>query len=202
MQDSQGNPVQGRTRWRRFAALMIPSAIAAGAIVVGMSNGAIAASFSVSGQQFKVSADRLEGTNFKQYGGVDVTAGGRPIPVAVSAIGHAELTNLCQTVNVENPLGVKIVLRIEAGKKENATADNLVIGLNELSGNATFTNINIGRDGGQLSNGRADGTFGQNAERVVIDGLQQTAYSTSAGTFALTGLSLKVLTGDSAKECF
>jgi hypothetical protein len=183
---------------------MIPSTIAAGAIVVGMANGAIAASFSVSGQQFKVSADQLVGHNFKQYGGVDVTAGGKPIPVAVSEIGNATLSNLCQTVNVENPLGAKIVLRIEAGKAAGkpAAAEGLVIGLTELSGDATFTNIDIGRDGGDLKSRKADGSFGQSAEKVVIDGLHQTAYSTHAGTFALTGLSLKVLVGKDAKECF
>lgn len=206
MHDSQGNPVQGRTRWRRFAALMIPSAIVAGAIVVGMANGAIAASFSVSGQSFKVSADNLTGQKFKQYGGVDVTAGGKPIPVAVSEIGNAELTNLCQTVDVKNPLGVKIVLRIEAGKGPNkadhVTAEGLQIGLTELSGNATFKGIDIGRDGGTLSTGKADGSFGQFAESVSIDGLHQTAYSTHAGVFTLTGLSLKVLVGGDAKECF
>lgn len=206
MPNSQGSPVQGRTRWRRFAALMIPSAIAAGAIVVGMANGAIAASFSVSGQQFKVSASNLNGTGFKQYGGADVTAGGKVIPVAVSEIADAELTNLCQTVDVKNPLGLKIVLRIEAGKGPNkadhVTAKGLQIGMTELSGDATFTNIDIGRDGGQLSTGKADGTFGQAAEGVNIDGLQQTAYSTHAGTFALKGLSMKVLIGDQAKECF
>nr|WP_213454652.1 DUF6230 family protein [Micromonospora sp. NBRC 107566] len=185
---------------------MIPSAVAAGAIVVGMANGAIAASFSVSGQSFKVSADNLNGTGFKQYGGADVTAGGQAIPVAVSEISQAELTNLCQTVDVKNPFGVKIVLRIEAGKgpkkADHVTAKNLQIGMTELSGDATFTNIDIGRDGGELATGKADGSFGQAAEGVDIDGLKQIAYSTHAGTFALKGLTMKVLVGGDAKECF
>ncbi len=70
MKDAQGDLGQGRTRWRRFAAVVIPAAAAAGAIVFGMANGAIAASFNVSGQTFKVSADRLEATGFVQYGGI------------------------------------------------------------------------------------------------------------------------------------
>ena len=83
------------------------------------------------------------------------------------------------------------------------TATNLVIGMSELSGNAEFTNINIGRDGGELSGNPALArTFGQNAEHVSIKNLRQIAYSTSAGKFTLNGLSMKVLTGDGARECF
>jgi hypothetical protein len=179
--------------------------IAAGLIVFGMANGAIAASFSVSGQPFKISADHLHGTGFKQFSGVDTTAGGTNIPVATSVISTATLTNLCQSVNVPNPFGVKIVLRIEAGKdpQHPASATGLVIGMQSLSGDATFSNIQIGRDGGQLSGSSAlNGSFGQSADTVDIDGLQQVATSTSAGTFTLTGLSLRVLVGGDAVECF
>lgn len=196
--------VQGRTRWRRFAALMVPAFIAVGAIVVGMANGAIAASFSVSGQSFKVSADKLHGTGFMQFSGVDTPKEGAPIPVAVSVIKSAELTNLCQSVNVPNPLGMKIVLRIEAGKGgQPATAKGLVIGLHKLQGDATFGNIQIGRDGSDLSgNSALLGSFGQSADTIDVVNLKQTATSTSAGTFSLTGLTLEVLTGANAKECF
>ena len=59
----------------------------------GLRPGALAASFSVSGQQFKVSADQLEATGFVQYGTVDARtepgAGSqRSEPVAVAvAVG-------------------------------------------------------------------------------------------------------------------
>lgn len=205
MRDAQGNLVQGRTRWRRFAVAVVPSAVAAGAIVFGISTGAIAASFNVSGEQFKVSASSLHGEDFRQFSDVDRMVNGRLIPVARSTIGDAELANLCQSVNVKNPLGMKIVLRIEAGKNPNnpVTAKNLSIGMTELSGDAIFTDIKIGRDGGEVSGNPAlNTTFAQSAAAVDITGLKQTAYDTSAGTFALKGLSLKVLTGDNAEECF
>jgi hypothetical protein len=64
---------------KRFAAMMGVSAVVAGGIVFGMANGAIAASFSVSGQQFKVSATKLEGKGFAQFGGFDTTATGTNI---------------------------------------------------------------------------------------------------------------------------
>lgn len=203
MKDSQGNLVLGRTRWRRFALLLVPSVVAIGAILVGIANGVIGAGFVISGQQFKVSADHLHGEGFKQYGDFDSSKTTPVIPVARSTIDDAELTNLCQSVVAQAPGIPKIVLRIEAGKAPGspATAKNLSIGLTELSGNATFTNIKIGRDGGELSGDPLrNGTFGQSADVIDIDNLRQTAYDTSAGTFKLTGLSLRVLVaGD---ECF
>jgi len=203
MADSQKGQVQGRTRWKRFGIMMVPASLAVVGIVLGMANGAIAASFTVSGQSFKVSADKLDGTGFKQFGGLDKTNNGQSIPVATATIDSATLSNLCQSVSVPGLL-VKVVLRIEAGKGNTpVTAKNLVIGAQSLQGDATFTNIQIGRDGGEVSGNPAlRGTFAQSADSVTITNLRQVATSTSAGTFVLTGLNLAVLTGDNAKECF
>src|SRR3712207_5624641 len=63
--------VRGGTRWKRFAVVMVPSVAAAACVGVGLAQGALAASFSVSGQQFKVSAGHLHGEGFAQYGGID-----------------------------------------------------------------------------------------------------------------------------------
>jgi hypothetical protein len=73
---AQGSALKGRTRWKRFATVIVPASFIAGAIVFGQATGAIAASFNVSGQQFKVSADKLEGTGFVQYGGLATEKGG------------------------------------------------------------------------------------------------------------------------------
>src|SRR5207248_8232712 len=107
--DAHGSPALGRTRWRRFAAVLVPALALAGVIVFGMANGAIAASFAVSGSTFKVSADELVGTGFVQYGGLAVDKAGRQHPVAVSGIGKATLTNLCQSVVA--PGGISLVIR-------------------------------------------------------------------------------------------
>jgi hypothetical protein len=198
VKDPQGNLVQGRTRWRRFAALMIPATALAGAIVFGMANGAIAASFSVSGQTFKVSASRLEGDGFKQYGGIAKEKDGTQHAVAISGIDSAKLYDLCQSVKVPN---LPVVLTINAGGGgDPATATNLLLDVTELRGDATFTNIDIGVDASDV--GGEAGAFGQRSEKVVITDLQQEAWSTTAGTFTLKGLKLKVNVGADAKECF
>jgi hypothetical protein len=209
VKDSQGDPAYGRTNWRRFAvAVAVPTA-AAGALVFGMANGAFAASFAVSGQSFKISADKLDGTGFSQYGDSVEKKSGDKIPVAMSGIASAKLYNLCQSVRTP---GSPISLTIRAGRdaEHPAQATNLLIGMNELSGDAVFTDINIGQDASTLGLGGPEakgavGAFGQEAKHVTINGLRQTAISTTAGTFTLTGLSLKInLPGSngSPAECF
>ncbi|AGL18192.1 DUF6230 family protein [Actinoplanes sp. N902-109] len=207
MTEEQGDPAYGRTNWRRFAvATAVPGAVVAG-LVIGMANGAFAASFAVSGKSFKISADQLDGTGFSQYGGTVETVDGKQIPVAISGIKSGDLKNLCQSVRVP---GAPISLTIRAGKDAPANATDLLIGVSELSGDATFTNINIGQDASTLRKGGKDahgevGAFGQEADHVVIDNLRQTAVSTTAGTFTLNGLNLKINLPDkngNPAECF
>ncbi len=221
MKDAQGNLVLGRTRWRRFAAVIAPAVAAAGLMVVGIANGALPASFSVPGPPFNVSADTLDGTGSAQYGAFASQPGARTIspapgvtlpdptdpknhPVAISGIKDATLTNLCQSVVVP---GTPFSLMIRAGRSAGAPAraSGLLIGMSSLSGDATFTNIAIGQDASTLNLGPdgaagLPGMFGQQAESVHIDHLQQIAWSTSAGTFTLNGLDLHVST--TGEECF
>jgi len=214
VKDAQGASAYGRTNWRRFAVAVGVPTVVAGGLVLGLAQGAFAASFAVSGQSFKISADKLDGTGFVQYGDVDVTAKDKDgnvttIPIARSGIADAKLSNLCQSVLVK---GTPISLTIRAGRESGkpAEATDLLIGVSELSGDATFKNINIGQDAGTLDQAGpkahgGTGMFGQQADSVVITNLQQTAYSTSAGTFKLTGLNLKVnLPGSNGKpvECY
>ena len=199
MKDAQGNLVQGRTRWRRFAAVMLPAAAMTGALMAGIASGAVPVAINVSGQTFKVSADKLDGDGFVQYGGGVVTKNGTVIPVAASGIADATLTNLCQSV-VAGPIS----LVIRAGRGANpAHASNLLIGMTNLQGDATFTNIDIGQDASTLNKAPFhgdEGGFGQQADHVTITNLKQVAYSTHAGTVTLNGLDLSISL--SKEECF
>lgn len=185
-------PPHGRVRWRRFAVIVLPAAAVAAVLVGLTSQGAIAASFAVSGQQFVVTASQLKGTGFEQYGTVDEHVNGKMVPVAVSAIHRATLANLCQSVTA---LGV--TLRITAGGSGRpVSASNLVVDATDLSGNATFKNIDVGQDASRLTEvpGAAGGAggFGQQAQAVSISNLHQVAWATSAGTFRLPGFHLHV----------
>jgi hypothetical protein len=195
--------VRGRTRWRRFALVTVPAVALAGLIVFGMANGAIAASFAVSGSTFKVSADTLDGTGFVQYGGLAVDKAGNKHPIAVSGIKSATLINLCQSVLA--PGGISLIIRAGRDKANPVRATDLLIDMTQLSGDATFTNIDIGADASLLTKGPSGavgqaGGFGQQADKVTINGLRQVAWSTSAGTFSLNGLDLQVSL--SGEQCF
>ncbi|WP_346537669.1 DUF6230 family protein [Micromonospora sp. DPT] len=201
MQDRIEKP--GRTRWRRFAAMMVPATAAVGTILFGMQSGAIASDITVSGQTFKIGAERLEGDGFKQYGGIVKQKNGKVHPVALSEISSAQLYKLCQSVRADLP-GLPVVLTINAGDDKPATAKDMLIAMDSLDGNATFTNIRIGRDATDLNASAQAGSFGQDAQHVTITGLEQVSRYTTAATFNLTGLRLKVNVGDAAKgkECF
>ncbi|MCF6521813.1 DUF6230 family protein [Streptomyces sp. JJ36] len=205
-QERQDRPVTGRVRWRRFAALCVPGFAVTGALAVALAQGALAASFAVSGQQFKVSADRLTGTGFAQYGSVDVNARDELLPVAVTGIREAKLHDLCQSVVTTLPLLGDISLKLSAGGGGRpAEATDLFVDANQLSGDASFRQIEIGRDASTLDKGpdKARGmqdAFAQQADSLEIENLRQVAWATNAGTFTLSGLHMKVSKG--RHECF
>ncbi|OLT22114.1 cholesterol esterase [Actinomadura sp. CNU-125] len=197
MTDSAGAPL-GRVRWKRFAAIAAPAAIGAGAMVFMTAQGSIASSFAVSGSSFKVSADRLVGDGFVQYGGIDTDGEGGKHPVQVSGIKSAKIYDMCQSVKVG-----PFTLRLTAGTgNAPVEASDLVLDVEQLKADATFSNIEIGRDAGTLDKGPSGskgtaGMFGQQADRIELRGVQQTAWATTAGTFKLNDLHMAL--GD---ECF
>ncbi|MFI5688870.1 DUF6230 family protein [Streptomyces sp. NPDC051636] len=207
--------VRGGTRWKRFAVVMVPSVAATAAIGVALAQGALAASFSVSGQSFKVTADKLEGTGFSQYGAIDsgYTMDGKKTahPVAVSAFKSAKITNMCQSVVTPDvPIfgSVSLILKAGGGDKP-VQADNLYIDVADLDANATFNNIDIGvaakdasKGPGMKGGGEQANPFGfaQQADSATLTDVKQTAWATTAGTFKLSGLHMSLSTG--THECY
>jgi hypothetical protein len=206
--------VRGGTRWKRFAVVMVPSVAATACIGVALAQGALAASFSVSGQSFKVTADQLDGTGFAQYGAIDsgYTLDGKKTahPVAVSGFKSASITNMCQSVVTPNiPLigSVSLTLRAGGGGKP-VEAENLYIDVEDLSADAVFRGLDIGvaakdaSKGPGLKSGDTANPFGfaQQADSVTLTDVKQTAWATTAGTFKLSGLKMSLSTG--VKECY
>ncbi|WP_415951715.1 DUF6230 family protein [Streptomyces sp. KLOTTS4A1] len=207
---------RGGTRWKRFAVVMVPSVAATAAIGVALSQGALAASFSVSGQSFKVKADELRGYDMLQYGGVDVGTdmeGNKAAhPVAINAFKTAEIDNMCQSVVTKVPLLGDVTLRLTAGGNGTPVeAENIYIDVAQLkSSNAEFTNVDIGvaagsagdkvppmKGGSEQANPNG---FAQRADKAVITNVEQTAWATSAGTFKLSGFGMSVNMGKN--ECY
>ena len=208
--------IRGGTRWKRFALVMVPSVVATAAVGIGLAQGALAASFSVSGQSFKVSAEYLDGHGFSQYGGVDAgyaeMKGDQKTlhPVAISSFRTAKITNMCQSVVTPGiPLLGSVSLQLKAG--DNGTpvsAENLYIDVADLQADAEFSNIDIGVAAKDAAKGPAikageninENGFAQQADRAQLRNVKQTAWATTAGTFKLSGLSMKLYNG--VKECY
>ncbi|GGZ32004.1 cholesterol esterase [Streptomyces inusitatus] len=221
---------RGGTRWKRFALVMVPSVAATAAIGIGLSQGALAASFAVSGQEFKVTADYLDGRGFAQYGGVDVgyeeMEGERLVqhPVAISAFKRARIEGMCQSVVTDVPFLGKITLKLKAGTKQDrpVVAGNLYLDISQLDANAKFHNIDIGVAAKDTDNAESDpgpttgkgpavksddrileNGFAQQAERAELWDVEQKAWATTAGTFELKDLNMRLLRGSGdGVECF
>lgn len=210
---TSGSTPPGRVRWKRFTIMFVPAVVVSAALLAMTAKGALAASFSISGQQGETSADLLTGTGFQQFGTADVanTANGSGIvAVAESEISSAHLTNLCQSLVETLPLGLgTVTLTIRGGQNGTpASASSLIIDANQLGGStASFSNIQEGIDNSALSDAgmkaptlAGTGNFAQQATSIRIANLREIAYSTEAGTFTLPGFSLSLKPGNN--PCF
>ena len=195
-------PTAGGVRWKRFGAMFaITGAVTAGMVALTAS-GVLAANFSISGMPFTVTATNLHGDGFEQYATLDNMIDNSPnagdtggqMVLIVSAINQAQLTKLCQSVD----LGA-IKLKITAGDDGNKVqARALVVDSDLIQGDADFTNINVGQDastfdkvtdpntGKKIKGG--EGVFGQQADTVDINNLRQNNYATTASRFTLPHL--------------
>ncbi|MFR9797594.1 DUF6230 family protein [Streptomyces sp. MS06] len=193
-----GTARRGRVRFRRAALLAVPATLATAALAVLTAQGALGVQFAISGMPFTVTATDLDGTGFEQFGALDNMADGSPnagdtggqVLVITSAIKNATLTKLCQSVDLG---GINLVITAGQGA-EKVSATDLTTDSTELSGNASFDNIEIGNDASTLTDAGVKGpigVFSQQADTVHINNLRQTNYATTAGVFKLPGLKLR-----------
>ncbi|MGW2374939.1 MULTISPECIES: DUF6230 family protein [Kitasatospora] len=197
---------RGRVRMKRSALMAVPAIAVGGILMTLTAQGVLAAQFSISGMPFTITADKLEGDGFAQFGSLDHMIPGSPnqghtggqVLVAVSAIKTAEITNLCQSVDLG---GVNLLIR--AGDSGTpVTASDLTTDSDLLSGDAEFKNIEIGRDAstfdkaGDIGKG-GKGVFGQQADHVQLTHLNQHNYASTAVGFKLPNLRLSF----SSKGC-
>ncbi len=187
---------RGRTRWGRFAIVLLSALAGAALLVVLTAQSVLAVSFAISGTPFTVTAQKLVGQGFEQFGVLDhsiisnLPGNTNEIVLTANAIHTATLTHLCQSLTLAG-----LTLRISAGFGSTpVTATDLVVDADKLSGNATFKNIDLGQDASTDTDvpgvrGPA-GDFSIQATSVTITNLSQHAYAVTAGTFTLPGFSL------------
>lgn len=213
MKDVMGARVLGGTKWKRFALVMVPTIGIAGAMTVMMAEGVLASSFSVSGQAFEVSANSLDGTTFVQTGTVIQDSGGHAHAVAVAGIKSATIVGMCQSVDVPIPFipgAPHLTIKLTAGPDaaNPVTASDLVLDMDQVnSPDATFTGVNIGADSLDVANKTGiqgltgvQGGFAQVIDHALLNNVTQHAYSTTASTMHLNGLSISA--GFNGAQCY
>ena len=186
----------------RIVLAAVPVAAVSTLLMAGVAQGAVPVSFAVSGSQFQISASKLDGSGFSQYAGVAPDTAGKEHQVAIANIKSATLSDLCQAVVTDTPLGKVGMLITAGGDGKPASASDLQIGMTDLKGDSEFHNIRIGVDASTV-NTAAKGTagdFAQDSDTVTISNLQQTAWSTQASVFTLTGMHVQLT--DGSKGCF
>jgi hypothetical protein len=209
------NSASSRRSWsrkRRYAAVFLPALALTLGWATLAAQGAFAASLNVSGLPMNISADRMVGEGFAQYGDLDPSKDiktGAPmfIPVAKTGIAKATLYNLCQSVTIPFPVtipgvgdAVTLLVRAGADQANPVTAVNMVIDMTKMQGDATFDTIQLGLPASALTKGGPGGKgsnsmFGQQATKIEVTDLKQSAYYISAGTFALKGLTIDLQSG-------
>ena len=195
---------RGRVRGRRAAIMAVPAVAITAGLAILTAEGALGVQFAISGMPFTVTAESLDGTGFEQFGGLDNMADNSPnagdtggqVLVVTSAIKNATLTKLCQSVDLG---GTNLLIKEGQGDKK-VEATDLTTDSTELTGNASFDNIEIGNDASTLTKAGVKGpigVFSQQADTVHIGDLRQTNYATTAAVFKLPGLKLSF----SSKGC-
>ncbi|RSS49347.1 cholesterol esterase [Streptomyces sp. WAC07061] len=174
----------------------MPAAALAGVLGVVTAQGALAASFAVSGTSFQVSSSKLSSKGLASYVHTDRSVDGKGHPVALLGIGEATLSDICQSAEVDTPLGKVVFTLTAGGPAGNVTASNLVIDGEDLGGDATFGTAQIGRDAStldQVDGVRGEpGKFGLQAGNIEVVGVKSHAWSATGGNFRLKGLKLDV----------
>ncbi|MEV6593729.1 DUF6230 family protein [Streptomyces acidicola] len=196
----KGLPSTGRAgrRWGRFWLLMAPAATSVAALTAAVAQGAVAASVAASGESFKVSGDRMEGSGFTAVPGVNSEPGGGRHPVVTVTAREAELENLCVSVLVPTPVG-EMTVRVRAGTTEPVRATGLSVDADHVRGRVNLTDVTA-QALGRPSSGQGPGGFLASTARVVVREPKFSGWRGTAGSFELRDLSLRLVPG--AAECF
>jgi hypothetical protein len=178
--------------------MAVPATAVAAGLMILTAQGALGVQFFISGMPFTVTATDLTGTGFEQFGGLDTMDKDNPntgdtggqVLIVTSAIKNATLTKLCQSVDLG---GTNLVITAGGGANK-VQATDLTTDSTELSGDASFGNIEIGNDAATLDKAGVQGphgVFSQQSDTVHITNLRQTNYKTTAAVFTLPGLKLR-----------
>ncbi|MFK0110543.1 DUF6230 family protein [Streptomyces sp. NPDC091217] len=201
-----------RTRWRRFAVILTPSVAVAAALTTAVAQGALAASFFISGDTFKIAADSLTGRGMSIYGMVNVTRQGKLVPVAVTGVRSARIDALCLSILYPIPVLGPYTLRLTGDHDRPATAQNMFFDVSLLkAAEAELNNLDIGVAAGSLTSGEVSpgdrhskffdpDSIAMQGTSITLNNLRVKSVAASLGSLDLPGAQLSLRSG--VDECF
>ncbi|GAA1905677.1 DUF6230 family protein [Streptantibioticus ferralitis] len=203
----------GRTRWKLFAAIMVPGIAVATALGIGMAQGALAASFFISGRRFQLSTASLVGHGLSVYSTVDVTREGVLVPVVVTGLRSAVIRGLCESVVTPVPFLGPYTLRLTgADRLRRAEARDIFIDATALNATQQSAHdLNVGVAAGSITKGPVNpgdrhsrffdpNGFAQQASTTFLANARWQAVAVSAVTLDVPDVRVRVLAG--RHECF
>ncbi|MFE2021691.1 DUF6230 family protein [Streptomyces sp. NPDC059499] len=196
---------EGRTHWKRSAVMFVPSVIAVGAVVIALAQGAMAASFAVSGKNFKVSAEEIDGSGIASFPSSIGSKDGTGHAVLLAGIKNGSAQGVCVSMKQKLPLVGEVSLIVRSGNDRPIKGENLVVNAEALtSSGGRITGVQAGRDASTLDaapgvSGPA-GIFGVQADTALARDVRSTAWATNGGSLTLDKLEVEL--SDDGTECF
>lgn len=183
----------GHTRWGRFAIAFLLPMVAVGVIGSSLLTGVLAATLSVGGIPITLKVPELRGESLGAFGNAAPVINGDK-QVATAGIGNATISGgLCAAIEVPVPILGGFTILLDSPEDKTITAKTMVLDVTQLKGDLSATNLVIGRDASALSRGGLKGPVGSNgiqSDVVTMSNLEGTAYSLSAGSLTVQGLSI------------
>lgn len=196
---------EGRTYWKRSALMLVPCTLAVGALGIALAQGALAASFAVSGAAFKVSASEVTAQGVSSFPSSVGGSADDAKPVLLAAVKNGTVSDVCVSVKQKVPLLGEITMLVHSGADKPLAGTDLVVNADALTGaGGKVTGVEAGRDASTLTGAPGvrgpQGVFGVQAATAVAHDVHSTAYSANGGTLTLEKLEIEF--SRTGKQCF
>ncbi|WP_328557705.1 DUF6230 family protein [Streptomyces sp. NBC_00358] len=198
-------PGAGRTHWKRSAVIFVPCTLAVGALGIALAQGALAASFAVSGAAFEVSASEITANGVSSFPSTIGASATDAKPVLLAAVESGTVSDVCVSLKQRLPLVGDITMLVHSGADKPLQGSNLVVNADALTGGGgKVTGVQAGRDASTLTGAPGvtgpKGTFGVQAGTAVAHDVESTAYAANGGTLTLEKLEIEF--SRAGKQCF
>ncbi|MGY3205644.1 DUF6230 family protein [Streptomyces sp. TE5632] len=195
---------EGRTHWKRSAVMFVPCTLAVGAMGIALAQGAIAASFAVSGTAFKVSASEVTASGVSSFPS-SIGSSGDAKPVLLAAVKNGTVSGVCVSLKQKVPVVGEISMLVRSGAEKPLEGSDLVVNADALTGGkGKVTGVQAGRDASTLTGAPGvtgpKGVFGVQADTAVAQDVRSAAYSANGGTLTLEKLEIEF--SRAGEQCF